>query len=249
MAAISGVCRNPKAGLRILMYHAVGGEAYGDFFGNYTITPEHFAQHMDALRGFEGANVVPLGLESCGGGAQANIAISFDDGYLDNLRFAAPILIERGMPFTVFVSSQFVQEQHAGFLNPEDLRELAELPGVMIGAHGRTHVPLVGCDDLTLAHELVDSKMYLEDITGRPVSTMSYPYGSVDRRVLDAVSTAGYQLAACSHIGINQAGRDPLLLARTTIFGQDSVSFFRRKLAGCWDWYGCLQRDSLHREN
>ena len=203
---------------------------------------------MDALRGFNGASIVSLGLESCGG-EQANVAVSFDDGYLDNLHFAAPVLIERGMPFTVFVSSRFIQERRSGFLEPKDLRELAGLPGVTIGAHGGTHVPLVGCDDLALAHELVDSKKYLEDITGRAVSTMSYPYGSVDRRVRDAVSTAGYRLAACSHIGINQVGCDPLLLARTTIFGQDSVSFFRRKLAGCWDWYGCLQRDSLHREN
>lgn len=248
LAALSGVCRDSKAGLRILMYHSVGGQAYGDSLGNYTITPKKFAQHMDALRSFQGVSIVPLRLEAIGG-AQANIAISFDDGYLDNLYFAAPILIERGMPFTVFVSSRFVQEQHTGFLNSKDLRELAELPGVMIGAHGKTHVPLAKCDDLTLANELADSKRYLEDITGRPVSTMSYPYGVVDRRVRDAVSSAGYRLAACSHIGMNQAGCDPLLLARTTIFGQDSASFFRRKLAGCWDWYGCLQRNPLHGES
>ncbi|MFA7239948.1 MAG: polysaccharide deacetylase family protein [Sulfuricellaceae bacterium] len=248
LAALGSACHKTQAGLRILMYHSVGGQAYGDSLGNYTITPKKFAQHMDALRSFHGISIVPLGLEAIGG-AQVNIAISFDDGYLDNLHCAAPILIERDMPFTVFVSSRFVQEQQAGFLNAKDLRELAELPGVRIGAHGKTHVPLVGCDDLVLANELADSKMYLEDITGHPVSTMSYPYGIVDRRVRDAVASAGYRLAACSHIGMNQAGCDPLLLARTTLFGQDSVSFFRRKLAGCWDWYGYFQRNPLHGEN
>lgn len=242
LAAVSGVCRDSQAGLRILMYHSVGGEAYGDSLRNYTITPKKFAQHMDTLRDFERAEVVSFGFDS-GKTARTSIAISFDDGYLDNLQFAAPILIERGMPFIVFVSSQFVQDRHAGFLNPMDLRELAELPGVTIGAHGKTHVPLTGCDDLMLANELVGSKMYLEDTTSRPVLTMSYPYGAVDRRVRNAASTAGYRLAACSHIGINQTGCDPLLLARTTIFGQDGVGFFRRKLAGCWDWYGYLQRD------
>lgn len=252
LAALGGACHKTQAGLRILMYHSVGGQAYGDSLGNYTITPKKFAQHMDALRSFHGIShgisIVPLGLEAIGG-AQVNIAISFDDGYLDNLHCAAPILIERGMPFTVFVSSRFVREQQVGFLNSKDLRELAELPGVRIGAHGKTHVPLAECDDLTLANELADSKMYLEDITGRPVSTMSYPYGIVDRRVRAAVASAGYRLAACSHIGMNQAGCDPLLLARTTLFGQDSVSFFRRKLAGCWDWYGYLQRNPLHGKN
>lgn len=242
LAAMSGACHGSKTGLRILMYHSVGGVAYGDSAGNYSITLEHFAQHIDALCGFAGGGIVPLGLDACEG-TQANVAISFDDGYLDNLRFAAPILIERGIPFTVFVSSQFVQSQSPGFLSPKDLRELSELPGVEIGAHGKKHVPLVHCNDVTLKEELADSKMYLEDVTGRKVSTMSYPYGVVDRRVRDTVTTLGYKLAACSHVGLNCSGSDPYLLARTTIFGQDSVGFFRRKLSGCWDWYGHFQRD------
>jgi peptidoglycan/xylan/chitin deacetylase (PgdA/CDA1 family) len=241
LAALSGACRAPQSGLRILMYHAVGGPADNDELGYYSITAERFARHMEVLSQTAGVIVSPVTRAACSADS-AKVAITFDDGYRDNLRVAAPILLARGMPFTVFVATRFVRERHPDFLSPEDVRELAGLPGATIGAHGNTHVPLAGCDDLALASELADSRAYLEDLTGRAVTTMSYPHGSVDRRVRDAVESAGYDHAGCSHTGINRATCDPLMLARTTIFAQDGEHSFRRKLAGCWDWYGLLQQ-------
>lgn len=243
LAALSGTCRAPQNGLRILMYHSVGGRADNDQSGYYSITAERFARHMDVLSQTLGVAVSPVTQEACEA-ESANVAITFDDGYRDNLRVAAPILLERGMPFTVYVATRFVRERHPDFLSPEEVRELAALPGATIGAHGDTHVPLAGCDDKVLARELADSRSYLEDLTGLAVATMSYPHGSVDRRVSDAVEAAGYNHAGCSHIGINRSTCHPLLLSRTTIFAQDGEHSFRRKLAGCWDWYGRLQQQA-----
>lgn len=240
LAALSGTCRAPQNGLRILMYHAVGGQADNDALGYYSITAERFSRHMEILSQTAGVAVSPVALSACEADS-AKVAITFDDGYRDNLRVAAPILLAHGMPFTVYVATRFVRERHPDFLSPEEVRELAALPGATIGAHGDTHVPLASCDDSTLARELADSRAYLEDLTGRAVTTMSYPHGSVDRRVRDAVEAAGYDHAGCSHIGINRSTCDPLLLSRTTIFSQDGEHSFRRKLAGCWDWYGRLQ--------
>jgi peptidoglycan/xylan/chitin deacetylase (PgdA/CDA1 family) len=241
LAALSGACRAPKNGLRIIMYHAVGGRADNDHLGYYSITPERFARHMEVLSETAGVIVSPVTRAACTS-YSAKVAITFDDGYRDNLLVAAPILLARGMPFTVYVATRFVRERHPDFLSPEEVRELAKFPGATIGAHGDTHVPLAGCDDLALARELADSRAYLEDLTGSAVTTMSYPHGSVDQRVRDAVESAGYDHAGCSHIGINRATCDPLMLARTTIFAQDGEHSFRRKLAGCWDWYGRLQK-------
>jgi len=242
LVAMSGIWRSPMGGLRVLMYHAVGGLAHGDRFNYYSITPERFTKHMDLLLCFPDINVVPLDLVAFEF-SKANVAITFDDGYRDNLRVVAPILAIRGIPFTVFVAAQLVRDRHPDFLTSCELRELAELPGVTIGAHGSTHVPLAGCDDKTLMDELSFSKTYIEDIIGRPVTMMSYPHGSVNRRVRDAVAAAGYRLGACSHAGINQYDHDPLLLARTAILSHDDEHFFRRKLSGCWDWPGRLERD------
>jgi peptidoglycan/xylan/chitin deacetylase (PgdA/CDA1 family) len=176
-------------------------------------------------------------------GEGSRIAITFDDGYLDNLEVAAPILMEFGLPFTVFVTSEFVRKGRAGFLSPSALRELTGLPGAQIGAHGANHVPLSQCDDLTLRNELVGSRHYLEDILGSEVRALAYPYGAANRRVRDYALDAGYRLAACSLAGVNQSGRDPMLLSRTEILTFDNLRIFSQKLHGDWDWYRWRSRD------
>ncbi|MBK6637144.1 MAG: polysaccharide deacetylase family protein [Rhodocyclaceae bacterium] len=165
------------------------------------------------------------------------ITITFDDGYLDNLTVAAPLLVDRGLPFSVFVTAEHIRNRRNGFLDPVSLRELASLPGVAIGAHGASHRHLTRCDDQALRVELSDSRMYLEDIIGRPVVTMSYPHGAVDQRVRKAAAEAGYCLAACSYADINRSDRDTLLLSRTEVLAGDTLRIFCQKLKGNWDWY------------
>jgi peptidoglycan/xylan/chitin deacetylase (PgdA/CDA1 family) len=57
------------------------------------VSPANFAEHVELLR----EHLVPLQAAGAGDG----IAITFDDGYLDNLATAAPLL--RGLPATLFV--------------------------------------------------------------------------------------------------------------------------------------------------
>jgi len=171
------------------------------------------------------------------------VAVTFDDGYKDNLYTAAPVLLKHRIPFTVFVTSSFVQRGQPEYLTESELKDLAALPGVAVGSHGATHARLAECDDRTLWRELVESRQYLEDVIGRPITAMSYPHGSASLRVRDAVKRAGYSLGACSRFDINRSGRDPLLLCRTEIVCADSERIFLQKLRGAWDWYRWRSRD------
>lgn len=234
--------RPPADGLRVLMYHAIGTPALGDKLGLFTLTPERFRQHMVLLAGWKRGRVVEFDGAALSG-AGCRVAITFDDGYLDNLEVAAPMLCELGLPFTVFVTSEFVRSGKAGFLSPNALRALVALPGAQIGAHGANHVALTKCDDATLRNELTSSRYYLEDVLGGEVRTLAYPYGAADRRVRDAALAAGYQLGACSLAGINPPERDPLMLARTEIVSFDSERVFAQKLHGAWDWYRWRMQD------
>lgn len=237
--AVSGLRHfsGPRRGLRVLMYHAIGSPALGDELGLFSLTPSYFETQVDHLATYYRDRIYALepGFVPCDDALQ--LAITFDDGYLDNLTVAAPLLVERGLPYTVFVIADHVRDRRNGFLDPLSLRELAALPGVMIGAHGASHHPLTRCDDRKLQSELVGSRRYLEDLIGRPVLTMSYPHGAVDRRVRQATADAGYRLAACSYADINRPGRDPHLLARTEVLAGDNLRIFRQKLKGNWDWY------------
>ena len=234
--------RSPANGLRVLMYHAIGTPALGDTQGLFSLKPDRFKQHMLLLAGWKQGRVVDFNATALSG-ADCRIAITFDDGYLDNLEVAAPILNELGLPFTVFVTSEFIRNGKAGFLSPAALRALAELPGARIGAHGANHVALSLCDDVALRNELTSSRQYLEDLLGKEVRTLAYPYGAADMRVRAAALAAGYRLGACSLAGINQPERDPLLLARTEIVAFDNERVFAQKLHGDWDWYRLRAQD------
>ena len=89
----------------ILLYHRVAREGH-DPWGQ-CVAPEHFAEQMEVLA--ETAQVVPLASLPDAIGAQRSsrpmVAITFDDGYLDNLLAAKPILERHGLPATVFLAS------------------------------------------------------------------------------------------------------------------------------------------------
>jgi len=218
------------------MYHAVGTPADKDRLGHYSITPSLFASHMRALSGIS-VCAIDGSFGNTAAKHRLNVAVTFDDGYKDNLHRAAPILQELEIPFAVFVSTAFVQSAHSSFLSPSELKELAALPQVTIGTHGSTHIPLTQCNDVMLKNEIDGSRKYLEDLLGQGVDTMSYPFGAVDRRVRGVVETAGYKMAFSSRFDINRPERDPLLLCRTDILGIDSVRILKQKLSGAWDWY------------
>ncbi len=217
------------------MYHAVG-RSVGDQAGDrYNLTFPQFQSQMRHLAAHYPGCFVPFDSRMSNSDG-LRIAVTFDDGYLDNLTLAAPLLVELGIPFTVFVCTGAVAERKTGFLTPEQLRELAGLPGAKIGSHSITHPLLTACDEHALKQELHGSKAYLEDLLGREVDALAYPFGAVNRRVRDAAENLGYRVGATTRFDINLPTRDPLLLSRTHIWAGDDVAIFEQKLRGDWDW-------------
>ena len=225
----------PRTGLRILMYHAIGAPDEGAASGRYNITFPRFESQMRRLAQYYADRLVPFDYRMANGDA-LKIALTFDDGYRDSLTLGAPLLAQLGIPYTVFVATGAVAERQAGFLSPEEVRELAVFPGVKIGAHSVNHALLTACDDAALDRELHASKDYLEDLLGREVDCLAYPFGAVDRRVRDAAEDAGYRVGVTTRFDINPPLRDPLLLSRTHIWADDDVATFEQKLCGDWDW-------------
>jgi len=222
------------------MYHSVGGNVIRDKLNIFGITPELFNQHMEYLSKQSILPVTEFSVDALVS-QQNSIAITFDDGYKDNLYTAAPILEKFKFPYTVFVSTEFVKSGDKNFLSPEELRELSELPNAQIGSHGVSHTALAECSDQELKNELVYSKHYIEDIIGKEITTVGYPHGSVDQRVRSEAEEAGYKLGGTSYMDINRKGSDQLQLARTSVLGIDTLRVFKQKVHGGWDWYRLLQ--------
>lgn len=89
----------------VLCYHRVLAEP--DVLDPDGMTAAVFARHMRVLRRF--FRPVPLadlvnGARD-GSVAPGSVAVTFDDGYADNLEVALPILRQEGIPATVFVAT------------------------------------------------------------------------------------------------------------------------------------------------
>lgn len=122
------------------------------------------------------------------------ISVTFDDvphSFLDN---AYPILKEKGIPFTLFVCKKFVGMD--GFLSEREIKELEKDPLCTVGAHSSNHTKLR--DELDSNKEIVESKEYLEELLGHPVTLFAYPYGrydSVSKKNRNEVKEVGFKAA------------------------------------------------------
>ena len=113
----------------ILMYHRVAIER-SDPWG-LCVSPMHFEEHLDALR--RHARVVSVAELHrsllAGDVAPGTVAVTFDDGYADNLLAAEPLLRQYDVPATVFVASGYTgrgcefwwDELERILLSPDDL--------------------------------------------------------------------------------------------------------------------------------
>jgi peptidoglycan/xylan/chitin deacetylase (PgdA/CDA1 family) len=93
----------------VVMYHRVGPPDR-DIHG-LLVRDDHFDAHLDVMRRY--ARIVPAA-DVLTPADHPRVAITFDDGYADNLEVAAPILQRHGAPATVFVTTGVI-ERGTGF--------------------------------------------------------------------------------------------------------------------------------------
>jgi peptidoglycan/xylan/chitin deacetylase (PgdA/CDA1 family) len=98
-------------GALILGYHRIGA-TQDDVYG-VCVSPENFAGQMDALRKY--AHPISLSkLVQClkhGSLPPNSVALTFDDGYSDNLYAAKPVLERYEIPATVFICTGYVGKE------------------------------------------------------------------------------------------------------------------------------------------
>ena len=85
----------------ILMYHRVAAPVLDPY--RLAVRPDVFAAHVEVLAGLR--RTLPLD-DVVGRGAGGGIAVTFDDGYVDNATVAAPLLSDAGLPATWFITTR-----------------------------------------------------------------------------------------------------------------------------------------------
>ena len=122
------------------------------------------------------------------------IVITFDDVPDDMFINAYPFLKEMNIPFTIYVTTAFINK--AGFINEEQLKTLNLDPLCTIGSHTITHPFLKTCENAW--GEIKNSKIILEQRLKKPVDHFAYPYGKpfvVSSKNIRMAKKAGYKTA------------------------------------------------------
>ena len=110
----------------ILLYHRVA-DVDSDAWG-LCVSPRHFAEQMDVVaRHFTAVDFGSIGAAVDRRQAKEPVAVTFDDGYVDNLEAAKAVLSAFGIPATLFVISSAVGRQREFWW--EELERILLEPG------------------------------------------------------------------------------------------------------------------------
>lgn len=209
------------------MYHSVADSTDDPY--QVTVSPGRLDAQFRWMRrrGLTGVSMTRLLRARAEGRGAGLVGLTFDDGYADFNEAAVPLLHRYAFTATVYaLPGRLGGENEWDSLGPrkplltEDGIRLAAEAGMEIGSHGLRHTDLTRADDALLAAETGESRALLQDITGTEVTGFCYPYGTVDRRVIDAVRDAGYRYA----VGIDPGPLTGLFALPRFHVGQNDTS-------------------------
>lgn len=231
---------------RILMYHMVREHIDGAKFNKLRVTPVEFEKQIAWMKS-QNFNFVTMQelQENWGKHPEKTVAITFDDGYLDNLEHAYPVLEKYQAKATIYVVvdrhdrdwSTYKKAHHnSGELAKEpklsdtQIKLLAQSGLIEIGSHTLTHANLNKLTDQECLNELFSSKQQLETMTGQPVTSFAYPFGIYSERDVNIAKQVRYLNAVTTVEGIDLDQPDFLQLKRIKISGKDSMFTVKLRL-------------------
>lgn len=237
---------------RILCYHRIS-DAHNPALAEWAVTPDAFRKQMRYLHtnGYEAVTARELlSAFAEGRSLPPTVAITFDDGYLDVIENAAPILQEFGFPATMYIvpgrvgTSAEWDTRYGGEMAP--LASACELRSVIdagweIGHHTRTHPDLTELSDEHLTEEIETARHELETLVDSPVTTFAYPFGLHDRRVRSAVKTAGFDGALAFGTRAASSRSPEFATERVAVLREHSMIDFRLLLWCGWDLSGAIR--------
>ena len=168
--------------IAVFVYHRFGENNYPS---TNTRIPQ-FKKHLDELIK-NNYNVVSTetiidALQNNKNLPEKTVAITIDDAFFSIYKKAWPILKEKKLPFTIFVSTGPVNSNSKNYMNWEQLKEMNNR-GVTIGHHTKNHFHLVGKKKETIISEIEEaSDDFLKNL-GYVPDIFAYPYGEYSSEI------------------------------------------------------------------
>lgn len=229
---------------RILMYHMVSRQKPKAKFNKLRVDPAEFERQLRWLRDngwkFLFMSEIERSTERKG------VALTFDDGYRDNLLLADPLLKKYSAKATLYLVvdrhdrdwSQSKKEHHSDGelmnepkLLDEDVAAMLDSGRWELGAHSLTHANLVDLETEQRENEVRESRKLLEERFRTEVQSFAYPFGIFDQDDVACVDAAGFRTAVTTIQGVSKdVDQERLQLRRVKVSGHDGLLSFQLRM-------------------
>ena len=212
-----------------LAYHGVDDVPLRRDPDHLFVRPQDLRRQIEKLREW-GYELVTFG-DLAADVKPGRVALTFDDGLVDNLETLAPLLAELDATATVFVVSGWLGQAHPAapwtrIVTGDELRQL-RAQGIEIGGHSATHADLSRRNYDMALEEFARGKTELEEILREPIEVAAYPYGRTSPDAIRAARDAGFR-AACSTSG-QGSWEEPYFLPRQDMDNRGGLLGLRLK--------------------
>lgn len=231
----------------ILVYHQISeAPPKGAPFRGLYVAPTAFARQMALLKllGYEGLSMSALLPYLCGEKSGKVVGITFDDGYLNNLAHALPVLQRHGFSSTCYAVSNLLGKTNewdraigiaqVPLMTADQLR-LWVAGGQEVGSHTQNHVRLLKTDATTAQAEMTQDKAALENLLATPVQHFCYPYGEYAEPHVAMARQAGFQTVTTTRRGRCAVKGDLFELPRVPVVRSTSLPVFWLKIATAYE--------------
>lgn len=222
-----GVERRFERPVPILMYHHIGPVEDSPWW----VPADVFERQLKSLREQGYTSILPADLAAHQRQGKRlprrPVILTFDDGYLDSLTAAEPLLKKYGFRGMVYLITGAVgdapdkRQQYEGsdcLVWPE-VRAMRRRGVLSFGGHGHQHYNLAVAEDPFPT--IMDCFKAIKKKAGFKPDSFCYPHGQYNEQVMDAVRRAGFTTAVVCEDAVATSGPEAKLLAlpRVSVMG------------------------------
>ena len=133
------------------------------------------------------------------GGLAKALTLSYDDGVTEDIRLIE-IMKRHGLKGTFNLNSLPMIQAEETRKNPKpwanrltvaEAKALYSQEGIEPAVHAYTHPFLQNLPPHTVAQEIIDDRKFLEELFGRPIRGMAYPFGTYSDNVVEVLENCG----------------------------------------------------------
>lgn len=238
--------RNPRP-IPILVYHQIDeAPPKGQPFRSLYVAPAAFARQMRLLRclGYKGLSMTDLQPYLSGERTGRVVGITFDDGYLNNLTYALPVLKKHGFSSTCYAVSGLAGKTNLWdkdigiaqtvLMDAEQMQQWVA-GGQEIGSHTRSHIDFLQTGEESCRNEISAGKSDLEHMLCASVMQFCYPYGRYEPTHIEMVRAQNFLTATTTQRSRCHSGTDVLEIPRVPVLRATSLPMFWLKIATAYE--------------